>query len=103
MSRARQPTTMNAENLRGVLIGVSRDLEEARGAHASADAHRADDQRGAATLALDERVADHTRPAHPVRMSDGDRAAVDVQAIHGDAERVAAVDHLHRKGLVELP
>src|SRR5437867_3477238 len=87
----------------GTLYGISRHLEEARGAHASTDAHRADDQPGAATLALDERVADHTRPAHPVRMPDGDRAAVDVQAIHGDAELVPAVEHLHRKGFVELP
>ena len=36
-------------------------------------------------------------------MADGDGAAVDVEPVVGDAELVAAVDHLHREGLVQLP
>src|SRR5271155_1664334 len=36
-------------------------------------------------------------------MSDRNRAAVDVQLLRIDAELVAAIDHPHRIGLVELP
>jgi hypothetical protein len=36
-------------------------------------------------------------------MADRDRAAVDVQAIVGDAEPIPAVDHLHGERFVELP
>ena len=42
-------------------------------------------------------------PRHAVGMADGDRAAVDVEPIVGDAEPVAAVDHLHRERFVQLP
>ena len=40
---------------------------------------------------------------HAVGVADGDGAAVDVEAIVGDAELVAAIDHLHRERFVELP
>src|SRR2546425_291299 len=83
--------------------GRSGHLEQARRAHAAADAHGADDVARAAALALDERVADHARAAHAVRMADGDGAAVDVQLLHRDSELVAAVDHLHGERLVQLP
>ena len=36
-------------------------------------------------------------------MADRDRAAVHVEPVVGNAELVAAVDHLHREGLVQLP
>src|SRR6185437_12231723 len=36
-------------------------------------------------------------------MSDRDSSAIDVQSIIGNAEPVAAVDDLHREGLVQLP
>src|SRR6185295_1269195 len=62
-----------------------------------------DDLLRAAAFALDERVADEALAGHPVRMADGNRAAVDVEPIVGDAEPIAAVDHLHREGLVQLP
>src|SRR5881296_3502762 len=81
----------------------SANLEQAGRAHAAADAHGADDVTGAAALALDQRVADHARAAHAVRMADGDRAAVDVELLHRDAELVAAVDDLHGERLVQLP
>src|SRR2546425_191058 len=83
--------------------GRSAPLEQSRRAHAAADAHGADDVARAAALALDERVADHARAAHAVRMADGDGAAVDVQFLHRDSELVAAVDHLHGERLVQLP
>ena len=40
---------------------------------------------------------------HAVRMADRDRAAVDVQPVVGNAEPVAAVDHLHGERFVQLP
>ncbi len=42
-------------------------------------------------------------PRHAVGMADGDGAAVDVEPVVGNAELVAAVDHLHREGLVQFP
>src|SRR5581483_615062 len=36
-------------------------------------------------------------------MAHGDRAAVHVEPLVRDAQAVAAVDHLHREGLVQLP
>src|SRR5215208_2028554 len=81
----------------------SRHLEQPGGAHAAADAHRADDVLGAAALALDEGVADHAGAAHAVGVADRDRAAVDVERVVRDAELVAAVEHLHRERFVQLP
>ena len=46
---------------------------------------------------------DQPGAAHAVRMADGDRAAVDVEAVVGDAEPIAAVDHLHGERFVQLP
>ena len=43
------------------------------------------------------------RAGHAIGMADRDRAAVDVELVGIDAELVAAIDHLHRIGLVELP
>ena len=62
-----------------------------------------DDVLGAAALALDQGVADHARAAHAVGVADRDRAAVDVERVVRDAELVAAVEHLHRERLVQLP
>jgi len=36
-------------------------------------------------------------------MADGDGAAVDIEAIVGNTEPVAAIDHLHGEGFVQLP
>ena len=57
----------------------------------------------AAALALDQRVAGQALAADAVGMADGDRAAVDVEPVHRDAERVGAIEHLHRERLVQLP
>src|SRR5690242_1058456 len=78
-------------------------LEQAGRAHAAADAHRHDDVLHAAALAFDERVADEARSGDAVGMAHRDRAAVHVEALVRDAELVAAVDHLHRERLVQLP
>ena len=36
-------------------------------------------------------------------MTDGNGTTVDIELLHGDAQFLLAVDHLHRKGLVQLP
>src|SRR6202171_150053 len=82
---------------------ASDDLEYPRGAHPSTDAHGRHHELHAATLALDQSVAGEPRARNAVGVTDRDRAAIHVEAFVGDAELVAAVDHLHRERLVELP
>src|SRR5690349_22120123 len=48
-------------------------------------------------------MAGKSRSRHAVRMADGDRSAVDVKALVGYAQLVAAIDHLNGECLVELP
>src|SRR5436190_22179527 len=79
------------------------DFKQPRRPHAAADAHRHDHQLRAAALAFDERVPDQAGARDAVRMADRDRAAVHVEAVVRDAELVAAVDHLYRERLVQLP
>src|SRR6266850_2864790 len=79
------------------------DFEQPGGTHAAADAHRDDYVSCLAPAALDQRVADEARARHAVGVAQRDGAAVDVQALVWDADAVAAVDHLHGEGLVQLP
>src|SRR3546814_4069107 len=83
---------------RPVRSDSSEDLEQARRALTAADAHGDDGIFDAAALALDQRVADAARAGHAERVADRDRAAVDVERFLGDAERVAAIEHLHQIG-----
>src|SRR5262249_38955793 len=78
-------------------------FEEAGGALAAPDAHRDDAVARLAPLHLVGDGAHHARAGHAERVPDGDRAAVRVELVHGNAELVAAVDDLRREGLVELP
>src|SRR5882757_8065178 len=78
-------------------------LEQAGRAHAAADAHRHHDVLGLAAAALDQSMAGAARAGHAEGMADRDRAAVDVELVVGNAELVAAVEHLHGEGLVQLP
>src|SRR5215831_663480 len=78
-------------------------FEETRGALATADAHR---YHAVLRLAAEHLVgdgADHARAGHAEGVADGDRAAVRIELFHGNAELVAAVDHLRGEGLVQLP
>src|SRR5262245_12872393 len=79
------------------------DLEQAGSAHAAADAHGDDHVLGLAAAAFDQDMAGAARAGHAEGMADRDRAAVDVELLVGDAELVAAVEHLHREGLVQFP
>src|SRR5471032_2699727 len=81
----------------------SHHLEQAGGALPAADAHRHDDVFDAAALAFDQRVAGQARARHAIRVADGDRAAVDVQAVHRNAQLVGAVQHLHGERFVQFP
>src|SRR3954465_8977702 len=67
------------------------DFEQARGAHAAADAHGDDGVFGVAPAALDQGVAGQARPGHAIGMTDRDRAAVDVELLRIDAELVAQI------------
>src|SRR5207248_10319616 len=82
---------------------ASRDLEEPRRPHSAPDAHGGHDELHAAPPPFDQRMPDQACAGHPVRVPDGDGAAVDVEAVVGDAEAIAAVDDLHREGHVQLP
>src|SRR5215813_3001154 len=79
------------------------DFKQARSAHAATDAHGHHAVFRLAPPALDQDVAGEPRAGHAVGMADRDRAAIDVELVRIDAELVAAVDHLHGIGLVELP
>src|SRR5262245_48322630 len=80
----------------------SRHLEKSCSTHAAADAHGYDHVFGAPALSLDEDVAGHARPAHAIGVADRNGAAIDVQLCRVDAELVAAIKNLNRKGLVQL-
>src|SRR5678815_1936947 len=81
----------------------SEHLEDAGRAHAATDAHRHHHLLRAATLAFDQRMAGEALAADAVGMADGDRAAIDVEPVDRDPERVGAIQHLHRERLVQLP
>mmetsp|Transcript_21061 Transcript_21061/g.81578 ORF Transcript_21061/g.81578 Transcript_21061/m.81578 type:complete len:451 (-) Transcript_21061:3205-4557(-) len=83
--------------------GSLEHFEHAGRAHAAADAHRHADTLGTAALAFDEGVAGQALARHTVGVADRDRAAVDVELVHRDAQCVGAVQHLNREGLVEFP
>src|SRR5579871_6600709 len=85
------------------LMLISRHLEQSGRPLTATDAHRHHHQLGFAALAFDQRMADQPCAAHAIRMADRDRAAIHVQPVVRYAELVAAVDHLHREGLVQFP
>src|ERR1019366_212401 len=79
------------------------DLEQTGGTHAAADAHGDDSVFGLAAAALDQGVTGEARARHAVGMTDRNRAAVDIDLLRIDAQFVAAIEHLHREGLVQFP
>src|SRR5258708_12431881 len=79
------------------------DFEQACGAHAATDAHRHNRVFRLAPAALDQGVARQTRTGHAIGMTTRDPPAVHVELFRIDAELVAAIDHLHRERLVQLP
>src|SRR5690242_18576014 len=84
-------------------VGSMGDFERSGGTPAAAAAHGADGMFRLAPPALDQRGAGQASTGHAIGMADGNRTAVDVELVRVDAELVAAIDHLHREGFVELP
>src|SRR6202040_3383769 len=78
-------------------------FEQARCAHAAADAHGHDRALGAAAPSFDQGMAGHARTAHAKGVADGDRSAIDIETFLRDAEPVAAIEHLAGEGFVKLP
>src|SRR6266849_336698 len=79
------------------------DFKQTRRAHATTNAHGHHAVFRFAPPAFDQEVPGQARPRHAIGVADRDRAAIDIELVRIDAELVAAIDHLHRIGLVELP
>ena len=62
----------------------SSHFEQPGRAHPAADAHRDHNVFNAAPLALDQRMPGHPRSAHPVRMSNRNRATIHVEPLVGN-------------------
>lgn len=67
------------------------------------DAHRNDDIPSTTALTLQQRMPDEARAGNTVRMPQCNGAAIDVEALHRNAEFVGAVKHLDSECLVQLP
>ncbi len=92
--------------LPGWLTGEGQRLQHfknPRSTHAATDAHGHAHALGTTALAFNEGVAREALARHTIGVAQGDGAAVHVQAIGRDAQLVAAVQHLHGKGFVQLP
>src|ERR1700730_9084798 len=79
------------------------DFEQARGAHAAADAHGDDGVFRLAPPPLNQGVTGKARTGHAVGMTDCNRTAVHVELFRIDAQLVAAIDDLHRESFVQFP
>ncbi len=79
------------------------NLKQPGSTHTSTNAHGNDDVFHATALAFDEGVADQAGAGGAVGVADSDGAAVDVQAVHRDAEFALAVENLNGEGFVEFP
>src|SRR5579864_332912 len=79
------------------------DFEQSGGTLATADAHGDDDELHAAAATLDESMSQQPGTRCAVRMSHSDGPAIHIQPLIGQAESVAAVEDLHREGLIQLP
>src|SRR5216684_6648373 len=82
--------------------GSSCSLDEPGGPHPAADAHRDEAVARLPATELVEHRADQARAAHPVGVTDRDRAAIGIEPLGVDAEAVAAVDRLGGERLVQL-
>src|SRR5215472_15085963 len=76
-------------------VGISVvDFEQTGSAHPATDAHRNETVLGLAPLALHQDVAGEARARHPERVTDRDRAAIDVVFLGIDTQRVATIETL---------
>src|ERR1017187_5993431 len=84
-------------------FGSMDDFKKARGSHAAADAHGDDGVFRLAPATFNQSMTGETRTGHAVGMTHCNRAAVHVKLFRIYTELVAAIDHLHREGLIQLP
>src|SRR4051794_37744290 len=77
-------------------------LDDRRDPHPDANALRREAVALARAPQLVRDRRDETRARRAERMADGDRAAVDVDLVHRDAELFARGDHLRGERLVEF-
>src|SRR5487761_2064638 len=86
-----------------LLAWQSGHFEQSGGAHSAANTHGHHNILHAASLAFDESMPDQPRTAHTIGVPHSDGAAVDIEAVIGKAQLIAAVNHLHGESLVQLP
>src|ERR1700674_4255803 len=76
--KSSNPHILTSSNPQILKFSKLPDLKQSRRPHPPADAHRHHNFFRPAALPFDERVPDQPGAAHPVRMADRNRAAVDV-------------------------
>src|SRR5262245_48755329 len=99
-TRSRRASGFSSAAYGRMLQRALRHLEQPGRPHPAANAHRHHHILHATALALDQRMADQSAAGGAVRMTNRDRAAVDVEPLVRDAELVATVNHLHGERLV---
>ncbi|KAG1648298.1 hypothetical protein GQR58_029958 [Nymphon striatum] len=104
-SRAIEPPKIFILTVRGRLKPprLLENLKQPCRAHAATNTHGANHVFRAATLALDQRMTNHPRTGHAIRMSDRNCATVHIQDVVGDAQNITRLDDLNRKGFVQFP
>src|SRR3954466_650699 len=93
----------NTNAMRFRIMVASEHFEQSGSTHAAADAHGDHDELRTAAPAFHERVTGQSRAGHAIGMAERDGAAVHVEAVVGNPEPVAAIEHLHRESFVQLP
>src|ERR1700738_2681971 len=97
---ARSPSTRNSPPVISAVI--SSHLDDHRGTHAAARAHRQHADAAAAATQLVNRRCHHARAGRRDRMAQADARAVDVDDLFVKAEFACAGDRLGGKGLIDF-
>src|ERR1700737_2249907 len=97
---ARSPSTRNSPSV--IRFVISSHLDNHRGTHAAARAHRQHTDAAAAATQLIYRRRDHARAGRGDRMAEADARAVDVDDLFVKAEFARAGDSLSGKRLIDL-
>src|SRR5262245_6344639 len=86
-----------------IVIVLRAEFEESSGTLAATDAHRDDAKASAATDHFTGDCSHKPRAGHAERMTDRDRAAIDVELVRVDPQPVATIDDLDSKSFIQLP
>src|SRR2546422_2695835 len=82
--------------------GSSCSFDEPGSPHPAADAHRDEPVARLPSTQLVQDGPDQARAAHPIGVTDRDRAAIRIEPLGVDPEAVAAVDRLGGERLIQL-